>query len=58
MAYIIIIKRSAQKQIRSIDEPYVSAIEKAILSLENVPRSIGCKKLAGSKNIFRIRVEI
>ncbi len=58
MGYTIIIKKSAQKQIISISEPYFSAIEKAILSLENTPRPAGCKKLVGSKNVFRIRVGV
>ncbi|MFN0082394.1 MAG: type II toxin-antitoxin system RelE family toxin, partial [Ferruginibacter sp.] len=46
------------KQIAAIGKPSIAAIEKAIISLENIPRPIGCKKLVGSKNIFRIRVGI
>jgi mRNA interferase RelE/StbE len=58
MAYTIIIKKSAQKQILSIPEPYLSAIEKAIIALENTARPAGCKKLTGSKNVYRIRVGV
>ncbi len=58
MAYTIIIKKSAQKQILTISESYISAIEKAIIALENTPRPVGCKKLTGSKNVYRIRVGV
>jgi mRNA interferase RelE/StbE len=58
MAYTIIIKKSAQKQILSIPEPYLSTIEKAIIALENTARPVGCKKITGSKNVYRIRVGV
>ena len=58
MTYTIIIKKSVQKQIAAIGKPSITAIEKAIIFLENIPRPIGCKKLIGSKNIFRIRVGV
>ncbi len=56
MAYTVIIKKSAQKQIAAIPTIYIDAIEKSILTLADNPRPIGCKKLTGSKNIFRVRV--
>jgi mRNA interferase RelE/StbE len=58
MAYTVIIKKSAQKQITAIPGIYIPAIEKSILALANNPRPAGCKKLAGSKNIYRVRVGI
>jgi len=56
MTYTVIIKKSAQKQIAAIPFPYIAAIEKAVLALADNPRPTGCKKLTGSKNIFRVRV--
>lgn len=56
MAYTVIIKKSAQKQIAAIPVVYIDAIEKSILQLSDMPRPHGCKKLIGSKNIYRIRV--
>lgn len=58
MAYTVIIKKSAQKQIAAIPGIYIPAIEKSILALANNPRPAGCKKLTGSKNIYRVRVGI
>ena len=58
MAYTVIIKKNAQKQITAIPGIYIPAIEKSILALANNPRPAGCKKLAGSKNIYRVRVGI
>ena len=56
MAYTVIVKKSAQKQITTIPAVYIEAIEKSILALADNPRPIGCKKLTGSKNIYRVRV--
>lgn len=56
MAYTVIIKKSAQKQITAIPAIYIDAIEKSILALADNPRPNGCKKLTGSKNIYRVRV--
>lgn len=58
MAYTVIIKRSAQKQIKKIPESYFTKIKKAILSLENDPRPAGYIKLTGGNNIYRIRVGV
>ena len=56
MAYTVIIKKSAQKQIATIPEPWFSSIEKAIIKLETNPRPQGCKKLINFKDAYRIRV--
>jgi mRNA interferase RelE/StbE len=37
---------------------YAGAIVKALKGLESNPRPFGCKKLAGSKNAYRIRAGI
>jgi len=56
MAYVVIIKRSAQKQIEKLPAYIIPKVRAVILSLENQPRPAGCVKLTGSDNIYRIRV--
>ena len=58
MAYTVIIKRSAQKQIKKLQAPYFNKIRTAILNLANVPRPSGCAKLTGSLNFYRIRIGV
>jgi mRNA interferase RelE/StbE len=58
MAYTVIIKKSAQKQIAAIPSSYLTSIKNNILSLSNNPRPAGCKKLTNTKNIYRIRVGV
>jgi len=58
MAYTVIIKKSAQKQIGTIPSSYLASIKNSILSLGDNPRPTGCKKLTNTKNIYRIRVGI
>lgn len=54
--YTVIIKETAQKQLKKIPPPYFVKIKNAILNLQNEPRPTGCKKLTGSVNIYRIRI--
>lgn len=58
MAYTVIIKRSAQKQIEKLQAPYFIKTRTAILNLANVPRPSGCTKLTGSLNFYRIRIGV
>ncbi len=58
MPYTVRIKKSAQKKISSISEPYFTAIEKAVVNLANNPRPTGCKKLIAFKSAYRIRVGV
>lgn len=54
--YTIKFKDSAKKELSKISEPYFSKIEEHIFNLVEVPRPIGCKKLVGTKNSYRIRI--
>ena len=56
MKFTIIIKSTAQKQLKKMPLKDIHKIEKVILQLETEPRPIGCKKLVGSINIYRIRI--
>jgi mRNA interferase RelE/StbE len=55
MSYQVSIKPSAQRQFkkltRAIQEDLVATIE----SLSEEPRPLGCKKLKGRKNQYRVR---
>jgi mRNA interferase RelE/StbE len=54
--YEIVIVRSAQKEIRSLDATVRVRILKAIRSLGSDPRPPGNRKLQASSNSWRIRV--
>lgn len=54
--YKIIITKSAQKEIQKLQKPEFPRILTAINSLSSDPRPSGCKKLVGSRNIYRIRI--
>ncbi len=56
MAYRIEIQRSAEKELAALSSTLQARIFKAIDGLVTDPRPIGCKKLSGAKNAFRIRV--
>ncbi len=56
--YEVIIKETAQKQIKKLPLPYLTKVKAAILKLQDTPRPVGCKKLVGSSNVYRIRVGI
>lgn len=53
--YKIEIKKSAQKEIYSLQNNYLSKIIKKINSLSKNPRPSGCKKLSGDEK-YRVRV--
>ena len=54
--YKIEIKQSAQKELDALDDALFNRIDRKILSLALNSRPAGCKKLSGSKNLWRIRV--
>ena len=54
--YTIIIVRSAQKEIRDLDQTVRARTIQALRSLANNPRPSGCRKLVGAQNRWRVRV--
>ncbi len=54
--YAIRFIRSARKELESLPDALVVRIFKKIEALEGDPRPVGCKKLKGSSNLWRIRV--
>ncbi len=55
-AYTVVINRSAQKEVRSLDAVVRTRIIRAIRLLADEPRPPGCRKLVGSQNRWRVRV--
>ena len=53
--YSVSIRKSAQREIKSLDHTVRERIIKALRSLRD-PRPPGCLKLAGSSNLWRVRV--
>jgi mRNA interferase RelE/StbE len=53
--YAITFARSARKELEALDERIISVIFPKIEKLALIPRPVGCKKLVGSKYLWRIR---
>ena len=58
MAYKVIIKRDAEKDLAALPKIYANSIMEAIIELADEPRPSGCKKLKGTKDAYRIRVSM
>lgn len=54
--YLIVVARSARKDLDSLPVEISSRIYPLIEALANDPRPDGCRKLKGEKNSWRIRV--
>jgi mRNA interferase RelE/StbE len=56
MAYQIEIKKSAAKEIAALPRADQERIRDKIDDLTNEPRPVGCEKLAGADDTYRVRV--
>jgi mRNA interferase RelE/StbE len=54
--YRVLLERSAEKDLRRLSPEVHDRVIAAIRALAANPRPTGCRKLAGSKNDWRIRV--
>jgi mRNA interferase RelE/StbE len=54
--YIVMFARSASKELEALDVKVVTRIFPKIEHLSIDPRPAGCRKLAGNKHLWRIRV--
>ena len=54
--YEIRLARRATKDLRRISKPYLTRLLQAIENLSGDPLPIGCKRLVGATNLYRIRV--
>ena len=55
-SYKIHISDSAQKQIRNLSRKTRSRIIEAISNLAKNPRPLGCRKLRGFADVYRVRI--
>ena len=53
--YTVSIRKSAQREIKSLDQTVRTRVFKALRTLQN-PRPPGCLKLSGPGNLWRIRI--
>jgi mRNA interferase RelE/StbE len=54
--YRVLLERSAERDLRRLSSEVHDRIVAAIQQLAQQPRPSGCRKLAGSKNDWRIRI--
>ncbi|MDD4967858.1 MAG: type II toxin-antitoxin system RelE/ParE family toxin [Paludibacter sp.] len=54
--YKVVLTKSAEKELIKVPKVYSKNIIKHLKDLINNPRPIGCKKLSGYDNIYRIRI--
>jgi mRNA interferase RelE/StbE len=54
--YSLEIKRSAQKELDALDDALFARIDRTILALADNPRPVGCKKLKGYRDQWRLRI--
>ena len=54
--YSLDIKQSARKELDALDDALFSRIDRKILTPADNPRPVGCKKLKGHKDQWRVRV--
>ena len=54
--YTVRFARSARKELESLDSNLVARIFPRIEALSRNPRPTGCRKLRGTRNLWRIRV--
>ena len=54
--YSIVFARSARRELEKLMDPLSSRVLKRIESLASNPRPIGCRKLEGAENLWRLRV--
>jgi mRNA interferase RelE/StbE len=56
-SYRVLIKPSAAREVEAVDQKKVrQRIVKTILALAAEPRPVGCEKLAGENERYRVRV--
>ena len=56
--YKVILSPKVQKSIKNVPDDYLLKIHKSLSLLSLNPRPLGCAKLVGSKNHYRIRVGV
>lgn len=55
--YNIVVAQSADKALHQLPKEVIPKIVTAIQNLADNPYPVGCRKMAGEENVFRIRVQ-
>ena len=55
VSYKLLIKKSAEKELRGVPKPFLSRMVKKIQMLSSNPRPYGSEALAGSDRHYRVR---
>jgi mRNA interferase RelE/StbE len=53
--YTVIVERQAEKTLRRLPKEILSRVDRLLLGLADEPRPVGCKKLRGYDNLYRMR---
>ena len=54
--YKVRFARSARKEMERLDDDVVNRVFPRIESLAKMPRPVGCRKLRGARDLWRIRI--
>jgi mRNA interferase RelE/StbE len=55
VSYSVTILRKVQKELAELPVPVFEIVEQKLLGLRDNPRPVGCKKLKGPTDIWRVR---
>ena len=55
-SYKVVLSKTAEKDLYKLPSQIISKIIPVLQSLENNPRPVGCKKLKGFTNLWRVRI--
>ena len=55
-SYSVLLTQTAEKELSRLPNKEIKKIVEILKSLEENPRPIGCKKLKGYKNLWRLRI--
>ena len=55
-SYSIVFAKSARKELESLADQIIDRVLPRIENLADFPRPVGCRKLTGERNLWRIRI--
>ncbi len=55
-SYCVVLSKTAEKNLNKLPNLIIAQIITVLKNLENEPRPVGCKKLKGFVNLWRVRI--
>jgi mRNA interferase RelE/StbE len=55
-SYQVILTKTAEKELEKLPTTVIKKIVPVLIGLEENPRPVGCKKLKGFDNLWRVRI--